>query len=399
MTPSLADALSATRSEQVRRAARALLRRPLLRASGADSEAFRLVRRHSDDLRAWFDRNTGWHLVVDSDVARLVKTTTHDDVTYPALDPRSRVPFSRRRYVLTCLALAVLERADAQITLGGLAEQVVLAAGDPALVESGVTFQLQGRGERADMVAVVRLLLDLGVLRRVAGDENAFLRENIDVLYDVDRRVLATLLASRRGPSTVDDVTFDDRLASLSAETVPDNDDLRNRAIRFHLTRRLLDEPVLYYDDLDQAQLAYLARQRTAITARINELTGLVPEVRAEGIAMVDPFDDLSDVRMPDTGTDGHITLLLAEYLGAQGRRVVPLSELHTQARTLARQHRPYWRRDAAEPGADIELTTLAIAKLEALRLVSRDPDGIRSRPALARYTVSEPKIHDGRSA
>jgi len=399
VTASLTDALSATRSEQLRRAARALLRRPLLRGSGADAEALRLVRRHADELRAWFDRNTGWHLVVDSDVARLVKTTAHDDPTYPALDPRSRVPFGRRRYVLTCLALAALERADAQITLGGLAEQVVLAAADPALVESGVTFQLQGRDERADMVAVVRLLLELGVLRRVAGDEDAYLRDNTDVLYDVDRRVLATLLASRRGPSTIDDATFEGRLAALTAETVPDSDDLRNRAIRFHLTRRLLDEPVLYYDDLDHSQRAYLARQRAAITSRISELTGLVPEVRAEGIAMVDPFDDLSDLRMPDTGTDGHVTLLLAEYLGAQGERVVPITELHEHARTMAREHRTYWRRDATEPGVEVELTRLAIAKLEALRLVRRHAEGICVRPALARYAVSEPTLPEGRSA
>ena len=30
---------------------------------------------------------------------------------------------------------------------------------------------------------------------------------------------------------------------------------------------------------------------------------------------MVDPDDDLTDVRMPDVGTDGHVTLLLAEHL------------------------------------------------------------------------------------
>ncbi|MGH9248488.1 MAG: TIGR02678 family protein, partial [Acidimicrobiales bacterium] len=342
MTASLADALSATRDDQVRRAARALLRRPLLYASGADAEAFRLVRRHVDELRAWFDRNTGWHLFVDSDVARLVKTTTHDDATHPALDPRSKLPFGRRRYVLTCLALATLERADTQITLGGLADQLVLAAADPELADAGVTFHIHGRAERADLVAVVRFLLELGALTRVAGDEDAYIRDDADVLYDVERRVIATLLASRRGPSTIDDATFDGRLAGLTGETVPDSDDLRNRAIRFQLTRRLLDDPVLYNDELDETQLAYLARQRAAITTRISELTGLVPEIRAEGIAMVDPHDDLTDVRMPETGTDGHATLLLAEYLSAQGERVVPIAELHDHVGTLAKRHQTY---------------------------------------------------------
>lgn len=394
----LTDALSATRADQLRRAARALLRRPLLPASDPDPEAFRLVRRHADELRRWFDRNTGWHLSVDSDVARLVKTTTHDDATHPAADPRSKLPFARRRYVLTCLALAVLERSDAQITLGMLAEHLVLAAADPELVQAGVTFQLHGREQRADLVAVVRLLLGLGVLSRVAGDEDAYLRDNTDVLYDVERRVIATLLASRRGPSTIDETAFDSRLAALTGEIVPDSDELRNRAIRFELTRRLLDEPVLYYDELDETQLAYLARQRGAITSRITELTGLVAEVRAEGIAMVDPHDELTDAKIPDTGTDGHVTLLLAEYLAAQSARAVPLAELHEQVRTLAGQHRAYWRRDAIEPGGEVELVRQAVTRLAALRLVTSGQDGVRARPAISRYAIAEPTIRQERA-
>jgi len=49
----------------------------------------------------------------------------------------------------------------------------------------------------------VRLLLELGVLARVAGDEEAFMREAGDALYDVERRVLAVLLAAPHGPSTI----------------------------------------------------------------------------------------------------------------------------------------------------------------------------------------------------
>jgi uncharacterized protein (TIGR02678 family) len=171
------DAVTAGRRSELTKAARGLLRRPVLRAHGPDAELVVLVRRHASELRSWFDRNTGWRLVVDSEVARLVKAVPDTaDATHPARDPRSRAPFSRRRYVLTCLALAVLERADAQITLGRLAEQIVLAAADPDLAAAGVTFVLERREERTDLVSVVRLLLDLGVLSRVAGDEDAFVR-------------------------------------------------------------------------------------------------------------------------------------------------------------------------------------------------------------------------------
>jgi hypothetical protein len=61
-----------------------------------------LVRRQPSRLREWFDRNTEWWLFVDSEVARLVKTAPDTgDAAHPACDPRSRSPFSRRRYVLT----------------------------------------------------------------------------------------------------------------------------------------------------------------------------------------------------------------------------------------------------------------------------------------------------------
>ena len=206
MSTALDAALQEASDRDLARATRALLRGPLLR-HGADPDAFRLVRRHATELRGWFDQNTGWRLHVDTEVARLFKLAdpesgaTHS--THPAREPRSRLAFGRRRYVLLCLALSVLERADAQITLGRLAEGIIVAAGDDRLAAAGVTFELSGREERGDLVAVVRVLLELGALARVAGDEDAFVREAGDVLYDVQRRVLAVLISAPRGPSTI----------------------------------------------------------------------------------------------------------------------------------------------------------------------------------------------------
>ncbi len=427
MSHALESALDHARSAELRRAARALLRRPLLRAGGAEAEDFRLVRRHAGELRSWFDANTGWRLIVDSEVARLVKLApTIDDPTHPAREARSRLPFSRRRYVLTCLALSVLERSDAQITLGRLAEGVILAAADERLAQAGVAFSLEGREERADLVAVVRLLLELGVLARVAGEEEAFVRDTGDALYDVQRRVLAVVLAAPRGPSTIPAQDFAERLAQLAADPLPEAEELRNRALRHHLTRRLLDDPVLYSDELDPAQAAYLTGQRAALTRRISELTGLVAEVRAEGIAMVDPDDDLTDVRMPDTGTDGHVTLLLAEHLARRAGETagtpaarssigggldsadahgcegvedpdlsvsIPEAALHELVRQLAKEHRAYWRRSAREPGAEIVLVDTALERLAALRLIRRGPEGVGPLPALARYALAAPTI------
>ncbi len=397
MTHALDSALEGAREANVRRAVRSLLRRPLLRAGGAQAEEFRLVRRYGAELRSWFDANTGWRLIVDSEVARLVKLApTTDDPTHPARDTRSRAPFNRRRYVLTCLALLVLERSDAQITLGRLAEGVRVAAADEQLASAGVTFTLSGREERGDLVAVVRLLLELGVLGRVAGDEDAYVRDAGDALYDVQRRVLAGVLAPSRGPSTITARELDERLSQLATDPLPEAEDLRNRALRHHLTRRLLDDPVLYYEELDAEQLAYLTGQRAALTRRVSELTGLVAEIRAEGIAMVDPDDDLTDVRMPDTGTDGHVTLLLAEFLAGrlgEGPKPVPEEELCRLVRGLADEHKSYWRRAAQEPGAETLLVETALERLAALRLVRYGSEGITPLPALARYALAAPTI------
>ncbi len=410
MSHAIDSALESAREASLRRAVRALLRRPLLRAGGADAEDFRVVRRYAAELRSWFDANTGWRLIVDSEVARLVKLApTTDDPTHPARDPRSRAPFTRRRYVLTCLALSVLERSDAQITLGRLAERTIHAAADEQLASSGLSFGLSGRDERGDLVAVVRLLLDLGVLARVAGDEEAYLSDKGDALYDVQRRVLAGVLAPSRGPSTIAATEFAQRLSQLAADPLPEAEDLRNRAVRHNLTRRLLDDPVLYYEELDAEQLAYLTGQRAALTRRVSELTGLVAEIRAEGIAMVDPDDDLTDVRMPDVGTDGHVTLLLAEHLARrledgtvaeeglegdpEGPSPVPEDGLCRLVRGLAEEHKAYWRRGAQEPGAEALLVEAALERLAALRLVRRGPNGVAALPALARYALAAPTI------
>ena len=382
--------IPAEEQAQRRAALRALLARPLL-AADTDGEALVLVRRHLTELRDWLNRETGWRLVADSETARLFKTaTTLSDASHPARG-HNKEPFGRRRYVTLCLALSALARADAQTTLGSLADDVLTAAAEPELATAGFTLTLDNRADRSDLVAVVRLLLGWGVLNRVAGDEDAFLSAGTDVLYDVRRPVLGVLLSGLRGPSTVTAGTFPGRLAELTAEPVAESDELRNQALRRRLTRRLLDDPVVYYDELDEDERGYLLSQRHAITRRIAEATGLIAEMRAEGIAMVDPEDELTDVRMPEQRTDGHVTLLVAEYLSR--REQATLDELHAFVRQAAAEHKGFWRKGVTEPGAETELLATALEKLTALRLVTVDRPHVRSRPAIARFALDEPTI------
>lgn len=390
-------ALDQTVVAERRRAVRALLNTPVLAAAGPDPAAFGLVRRHAPWLREWFARHPGWSLHVDSELARLRKVPADTgDGSRPARARRADPPFSRRRYALLCLALAALEQADRQTTLGRLAERIVaLVAGDPALTEAGVAFELSGRDERRDLVAVVRLLLDLRVLARVHGNEEAYLTDRGDALYTINRPALASLLALRRGPSTVAATDFATRLAAIVEEPVPDTDDGRNRRVRSHLVRRLLDDPIVYYDDLTDAELDYLHRQRARLLTEVADATGLHPEVRREGIAMVDDRGDLTDVALPEEGTDGHVALLLAEHLADHTRRRpgTPLGRaaVHRHVADLIAEHAAHWRKGVTEPGADVALAEQTLDRLAALGLVRRTADGVVPLPAIARYALDKP--------
>ena len=58
------------------------------------------------------------------------------------------------------------------------------------------------------------------------------------------------------------------------------SDEGLNRRLRVRLFRQLLDDPVLYYDELTDSEREYLAGQRGSILSEIETATGLVREVR-----------------------------------------------------------------------------------------------------------------------
>ena len=201
-------------------------------------------------------------------------------------------------------------------------------------------------------------------------------------------------------PSTVIEKGFEDRLRKLASEPRPETDDARNREIRHRLARRLLDDPVVYYRDLTEEERGYLAGQRGLLLRRLTEGTGFAAEVRAEGIALTDPAAEASDLGMPEEGTEGHFTLLLAEYLaGAMRERpgaVVPLSELHQHMTRIAVHHKTRWRKGSDEPGAIRELTDTGLRRLVALGLAKRTGTTAAPLPALARFGYTEPAIVGG---
>ena len=395
--------------DELRSAVRALLMTPLMTPAHED---FPAVRRHADTLRDWFAREAGWMLHVEREGARLYKRPADlVDAT------RGLEAYDRRRYVLLCLACAVLERAEAQITLRLLGERLLHLAADPALASRGFTFTLSAHHERRELVAVCSTLLELGVLQRVVGDEDAFVRvggEQADALYDVQRRALAGMLAAVRGPSTwmpeEAPVTLDERLHGLVDEYVADSDEGRRTALRHQLSRRLLDDPVVYTAMLEPEVRAYFVNQRGAMAARLCDATGLSAEQRAEGLALVDEAGALTDVAMPAEGTDAHATLLVAEFLATGLRqsmndgepmstRFTPEDEIAVFLRKARERYGRYWRKSAREPSAERELAATAIEQLQKLQLIERSAGTVRPLPALARFALGDAQIREARGA
>jgi uncharacterized protein (TIGR02678 family) len=390
--------------EEFSSALRALLMTPLMTSVHGD---FASVRRHAESLREWFARETGWVLHVERDCARLFKRPGD------LFDSTRGFPdYDRRRYIVFCLACAVLERADPQITLRVLGDRLLALAAEPALNALGFDFTLQAQHERRDLVAVCRHLLDLGVLVRVAGDEEGYVHhaeaaEHLhDALYDVQRRVLAGIMAAARGPSTwaVDEAPNDmeQRLQALAAEHVPDSDEGRRSAMRRDLSRRLLDDPVIYADSLDADTKAYFLNQRGPMAARLSEAAGLVAEQRAEGLALADEAGTLTDISMPAEGTEAHVTLLVAEYLSGKLQKGSEHADCSVTEPDIMRfieeargHYGRYWRRSAREPGAERELAQAALERLRKLRLIAMSPNEVRPLPAISRFAVGPAEVRE----
>jgi len=409
-----ATAPHAERAEAERRQAlRALLARPLLLAE-REPELFALVVRHRAELVRWFGENAGWTLVVDAGArhARLLKRAARPDPTRPARAPGRR-PFDRRRYVILALALAALDGEAIQVTLARLAEKVR----ELSLEEDELApFDPGESAERRAFVDVVRLLEELGVLAFQDGDADRYARSpgEGDALYDVRERLLSRLLAAPRPPALCAGP------AQMSEEERAATEEGERTAARHAVFRRLLDDPVVYKDELDARGRDWLAAGSGFLYERLERDAGLAVERRAEGLAATDAAGTLTDTAFPEGGsTVKHAALLLCEWLAERARGVgpavrplgsapaagepsaaragpdrapIPWPEVVARVRAHQVEHATRWSREweATEGGAEA-LAREAARLLAGFGLAAFAPDGgLAPRPACARFALRE---------
>ncbi|TWT97349.1 TIGR02678 family protein [Neorhodopirellula pilleata] len=424
----LSEVLDATRHEERRRALRALLMRPILtlgdgmrgdgrdrstksKSSYANEESFVLVRRHQAYLSNWFARYTGWTLILRSGSARLVKRTVDiHDATRGAIDPASAGgSLSRSRYVMWCLALSVLHTSGRQTTLQRLADEIIRAAESiPELATAGLQFSLKTATTRRSLVCIVRMLLREGLLSRVEGDESKFGEsDTVDCLYDIDPGLLVDVLYLPRSlpgtvldPSTNHDTRAMTELLTSMLPSERDDDEMRPREIEHRLIGLMLDNPVLYFDQLSEREFAYWQSQRQRLLQVIEDAVGLVAEIRREGVALLDLDGTLTDVKMPDAATVGHATLLIGEFLATQfrgtesDRPTFAISMLMLHLNKLAKEHQTHWRKGLDEASDRQELLSEVLMRLEMLRLIrqSEGDDRIEILPAICRFGLESIK-------
>lgn len=394
------NSLSATIEGDRSFAVRTLLAAPVLDA-GRDPDGFSAVVRQREWLVKWFDDTCGWALSIDvtGRFARLAKRSSTPDATRPAQRPRSASqPFDRRRYELLCLAGA--ELASHPVTTIGILAGALAAAG-------GRRLDTAKHRERQAFVDALQLLARLGIVRFEGGDVDSFVASaegNAIVVVDLGR--LHRLLSSAIAPSRLAADTTAGAVAGLVDEPRYGDPDLlegegRSRRARQALARRVLDDPVVHFDELCEDERAYVASSggRRWLRDRVKE-AGFVLEERAEGMVAVDPDRLATDIVFPAPSSNvKQVALVVVDFFVRDRfgvREVTPASRADVVRRVaeLLDAH-PAWARGyRSDPDGPARLAGAALAQLAELGLVQVDDEMVRPRPVIARYAAGP--VDDG---
>ena len=380
-------------------AVRLLLGHPLAFVDRPDPVAFSYVLQHAEPLAQYFRDTYGWTLLVDPRrrFARLAKRTfDRDDATRGVWLRERQAPFDPFRYTLLCLALAAI---DALPSNQALFSRLVDDIHDSKRVNPALPdFDPVELAHRRAINDVFAYLEELRVLTLREGDAQRYFDgvADDDPFYDVDRGVLAALLATTSSPSLAAD-----RAASL-AEPYPETERGRLDRARHGVYRRLADDPVVLEADLSTDERTHLLSQLgVRIRDDLSRMTGLVVERRAEGVAAIDEEGDLHDgYRLPAEGVLAHAALLTAEWFAdharAAGRQPTPLPDeaVTGHVRHLIAIHRRHWGKTYREAPAGVDrAATLAgrvTAFLEGLALIRLVDGGWMPRPPVARFRAGE---------
>lgn len=358
-------------------ALRTLLRHPL----GGTTHT-KGIHRHAAALAQLCADEFGWRLDVGfGHPARLYKQPGPGHVTR-GYATRSGKPFGPRHYAILCLLLGVLDGAGERVSAFQLFRDVAARAG----AIPGLDFDPEAAFDRRLFVHGAEAAEDMGVLRALEREEPDRPGRPggpdllvTDVLWAVEHGVLARLLAGRYTPASL---ALDLEHTSQVAE-VPDGASVRQRCLR-----ALVDEPVVYVDELDPEAREWLGDHLPEVEAVLGRL-GLAVERRAEGWVTVDLEAELTDLEWPTYGAAQTAALRLSDALAERGLASQwAMAAVIEFCASLAEEYAGYWPKDAATSAGARRLAEDAVAILAKFKLIA-GCDPILPRPAVYRFAVS----------
>ncbi|GAA1947540.1 DUF2398 family protein [Kitasatospora viridis] len=269
-----ASAQPATEQQATERraAARLLLARPLVTADGPQAAALTLIHRHAQWLTERFAELLGYRLIVGAGFARLVKAELGPGADRPLLlDGTAGTP---ARYAALAVTLCAVLLGPDRWAPDQLAARSAELCAEGAIPVDG-----------PELAAAVRQLTEWRVLVELP-----------ERWCGVDQELAAALAAACR-PAQPED-------PPVPRTTIP-------VAVR----RRLAETPVLLVQELTALEREWLWESREREAELFADFLGLVAEIRAEGVALLDPAGELTDLRLPGPGPLAEAALVLVERL------------------------------------------------------------------------------------
>jgi uncharacterized protein (TIGR02678 family) len=237
--------------------------------------------------------------------------------------------------------------------------------------------------ERRAFVAALKQLMawhvlteDEGSVESYAGDDDA------DALLTIDRELARHLVS---GPVSQ---------SATPADLIEKAADPGEAGPRHKVRRLLVEAPVVYVDDLTEEERDWLRRSQRREQRILEDFTGLQAEIRAEGVALIDPEQDLTDTQFPGTGTVAWAALLLlgrlvAELTPASGAAGTAITEgrIEEHLRVLAEEHGKAWSKELTSAPALLNEAVLDLLHRMCLIRPTRSPQaGWLLTAAAARY-------------
>ena len=358
-------------------------------------EAYFLIRRHEKRLVEYFREKCGWPLLVNAQFYKLEKI------------PAGAQPFmgiesmqSPEDYVLLCCTMAFLEEqeVEGQFLLGDLCEALLGYYPTDALEP----LNWESYDRRKALIRVIHYLLEIGVLRSVEDDSEAFLRRGMtdgnpagEALYEV------TILARcflRSYPRDLREYVSADALCAADFSGSHEDAAGALRQKRHRIYRSLLLQPVYYRTAAAEEDFVYLRNMYSRLKAEFNDLFSLDLELYQNAAMAVSYersswFQNIFPYRLRGAhDVILHFARAWREQPDWQKKKLLSPHEFQQFLEHLLQNCGAGWTKEFRDMGGKrLRQTILTEMTLWGMAVVEEDTGLVRLLPALFRLSGSYP--------